>query len=29
MSANEHDDGQPDSFEIIERLRAALEGIEK
>ena len=26
MSANEHDDDQPDSFEVIERLRAELAG---
>ena len=28
MSANEHDDDQPDSFEVIERLRARVAKLE-
>ena len=28
MSANEHDDDQPDSFEVIERLRARVVALE-
>ena len=28
MSANEHDDDQPDSFEVIERLRARVAQLE-
>ena len=28
MSANEHDDDQPDSFEVIERLRARVARLE-
>ena len=27
MSAHEHDDGQPDSEDVIERLREALQGL--
>ena len=29
MSANEHDDDQPDSFEVIERLRAKYEQLDR